>query len=261
VGRVLRIWAPNKALVPLTSIATITPKLGPTKITRDDRSRSITVTASVVDRPLTDIVADADEIVRNMGLPEDYNYEFGGSEENRAEAFGGMGIAFLLGLMLIYIILGSQFESLIHPFVIMLAIPLQMIGIILALVLSGTSFSIMVFLGLLMLTGMVVSNAILVVQLITLLRARGMTGPEGIVEAGARRLRPIMMTVMTTMIAMTPMAIAHGSGSEMWKGLATAVIGGLAASTLLTLFIIPCAYSVSEDMQNYFARRFTARNR
>ena len=138
-----------------------------------------------------------------------------------------MGIGFLLGLMLIYIIIGSQFESFIHPFVIMQAIPLQMIGIVLVLVLTGTSFNLMVFLGVLMLTGMVVSNAILVVQLITLLRARGVTGREGIVEAGARRLRPIMMTVMTTMIAMTPMALARGSGSEMWSGLATAVIGGL----------------------------------
>ena len=255
--RQLRIWAPNDALVPLTSIARITPRLGPSKITRQDRSRSITVTASVVDRPLTDLVADADEVVRTMGLPEDYTYEFGGTEEDRSEAFGGMGVAFLLGLMLIYIIIGSQFESLIHPFVIMLAIPLQMIGVLLALVLSGISFSIMVFLGVLMLTGMVVSNAILVVQLITLLRARGVTGPEAIVEAGARRLRPIMMTVMSTMIAMTPMALARGSGSEMWSGLATAVIGGLAASTLMTLIVVPCAYSVSEDMHDYFARLFT----
>ena len=134
---------------------------------------------SVVERRPSRREHRADEVVRNMGLPEDYTYGFGGTEENRGEAFGGMGVAFLLGLMLIYIIIGSQFESLIHPFVIMLAIPLQMIGVLLALVLTGTSFSIMVFLGVLMLTGMVVSNAILVVQLITLLRARGVTGPEG----------------------------------------------------------------------------------
>ncbi len=252
----ISIPGPEDVLIPLANIASINLTQGPTQIVRDDRRRSISINATISDRDLKAVVDDVDPIMEQMQLPADYSYEFGGTEEERRESYAGMGVAFLLGLMLIYIILASQFESLIHPFVIMLAIPLELVGVFGALLLTGTYFSIMVFLGVLMLTGMVVSNAILVVQLIVLLRKRGIGGREGIVEAGAMRLRPIVMTTTTTIIAMTPVALSLGAGSEFWQALAIAVIGGLATSTLLTLFVVPVAYSITDDVVAFVYRLF-----
>lgn len=248
-------------MVPLSSVATVETTVGPTKVTRDERSRSITVGARVEGRPLSEIVAETRVIVDGMGLPDGYTYEFAGTEENRQDAFGGLGVAFLLGLLLIYIIVGSQFESLSLPILIMLAIPLELIGVLLSLALTGEYFNVMVFLGILMLTGMVVSNSIMLVQMITLFKQRGQTGLEAIVSAGASRLRPILMTVMCTVMAMVPLATATGTGSEMWKGLATAVIGGLLVSTVMTLVVVPVGYSLMEEGGVRIADFFTGKKK
>jgi len=182
-----------------------------------------------------------------MSWPEGYRYDFGGSEEQRSEAFGGMTTALVLGVLLIYMILAAQFESLVHPLVIMLAIPLEVIGVFGALILTGTPLSIMVLLGILMLTGIVVSNSILLVQMVNVLRHRGLPLREALVEGGAIRLRPILMTALATVLAMVPLALGTRAGSELWQPLGIAAIGGLTTSTFLTLFVIPVAYSIAES--------------
>ncbi|MEA3403206.1 MAG: efflux RND transporter permease subunit [Armatimonadota bacterium] len=241
------VVTPRGKVVPLRAIATIVPALGPTQITRDERERSLTVSASTQGRALSEIVDEIDSILSEQDWPEGYRYEFGGSEEDRREAFGGMATALVLGVLLIYMILAAQFESLVHPLVIMLAIPLEVIGVFGALILTGTTLSIMVFLGILMLTGIVVSNSILLVQMVNVLRERGNSIRDALIEGGAIRLRPILMTALATLFAMLPLALAMRTGSELWQPLGIAVIGGLTASTFLTLFVVPVAYSIAES--------------
>ena len=225
------------------------------KITRDDRQRCLAISCNISGRALTEVVADIKDAVEAMNLPEGYSYKFGGAEEDRRESFGGMMIAFMLGLLLIFIILASQFESLVHPWIVMLAIPFELVGVFAALLISGVYFSLMVFLGVLMLTGVVVSNSILLVQMVVLLRTRGEHHFESIVRGGVRRLRPILMTTIATILAMIPMAFSLGSGNEMWQPLGIAVIGGLTTSTLLTLIVVPCALSVVDSIiANIIAR-------
>ncbi len=241
------IVAPSDAVVPLTEVATVRTVLGPTQISRDERRRSVTVEGGKSERALTEIMADVDERMQAIEWPEGYRYQFGGAEEDRQEAFAGMGLALIIGILLIYIILASLFESLVHPFTIMLAIPLEVIGVFIALLLTDTSVSIMVLMGLLMLTGIVVSNSILLVQMINILRERGLPLREAIIEGGGVRLRPILMTAIATLFAMIPLALALRAGSEMWQPLAITVIGGLITSTFLTLFVVPVAYSLFEQ--------------
>lgn len=254
--RQVKLLGPEGALIPLTNVATVSATTGPNKITRDDRQRSLTISCNISGRALTEVVADIKDAVEAMSLPDGYGYEFGGDEEDRRESFGGMMIAFMLGLLLIFIILASQFESLVHPWIVMLAIPFELVGVFAALLISGVYFSLMVFLGVLMLTGVVVSNSILLVQMVVLLRTRGEHHFESIVHGGVRRLRPILMTTIATILAMIPMAFSLGSGNEMWQPLGIAVIGGLTTSTLLTLIVVPCALSVVDSIIAFIYRLF-----
>ena len=238
-------------VIPLTEIAQIKPAAGPTSINRDERQRVVKVTASKSgDRALTDILKDIDARIKPLShnWPQGYSYEFKGAEKDRREAFAGMGLALIMGILLIYMILASQFESLVHPLTIMLAIPLEIIGVSIMLLSTGTVISLMVLLGILLLTGIVVSNSILLVQIINLLRERGMALREAIIEGGRIRLRPILMTAFSTGFAMIPMALAMQEGSEMWRPLALTALGGLLSSTFLTLLVVPVAYSIFEDL-------------
>ncbi|MCK4324553.1 MAG: efflux RND transporter permease subunit, partial [Armatimonadetes bacterium] len=246
--------ARDDKVVPLVDIAAVRSTLGPSQINRDDRQRSVTIEASTGERALSEIVEDVEQRLSEVEWPAGYGYEIGGSEEDRREAFAGMGIALVLGILLIYMILAAQFESFVHPFTIMLAIPLEVIGVVIALLLTNLAISIMVMLGILMLTGIVVSNSILLVQMINLLRERGYELREAIIEGGTLRLRPILMTAIATLFAMIPLALGLRAGSEMWQPLAIAVIGGLFTSTFLTLFVVPVAYSLNEQFANWLRR-------
>ncbi len=251
-----KLITPSGTVVPLSSVASVVSAVGPTRISREERERTITISGDTLGRPLSEVVSDLDQEMQQMSLPEGYRYEFGGSEEDRAEAFGGMFQALILGMLLIYMILAAQFESFVHPLIIMLAIPLELVGVLGALLLTGTPLGIMAMLGVLMLTGIVVSNSILMVQMVNLLRHRGLAIHEALIEGGAVRLRPILMTAMATVLAMLPLALAARTGSEMWKPLGIAAIGGLMTSTFLTLFVIPVAYSLAESAIAWFHRRF-----
>lgn len=250
-----KLITPSGEVVALSAVAEVVPELGPSSISRNDRERTVTVTGSNEGRPLSEVVADIDAAMKQMDWPEGYRYEFGGTEEQRAEAFGGMFTALALGVLLIYMILAAQFESLLQPLVIMLAIPLELIGVLGGLLLTGVPLGIMAMLGVLMLTGIVVSNSILLVQMVNLLRHRGLPVREALVEGGAIRLRPILMTALATVLAMVPLALAQRTGSEMWQPLGIAAIGGLTTSTFLTLFVIPVAYSAMESASAWISRR------
>jgi HAE1 family hydrophobic/amphiphilic exporter-1 len=167
-----------------------------------------------------------------------------GQSEEMQESFTSMQFAFALAIFLVYLVMASQFESLIHPFVILFTIPLALVGAVLALFVTGTTINIVAFIGVIMLAGIVVNNAIVLVDLINQLRATGMDRFDAIMEAGSARLRPILMTSFTTALGLLPMALGFGEGSEVRTPMAITVIGGLLVSTLLTLLVIPVVYSL-----------------
>jgi HAE1 family hydrophobic/amphiphilic exporter-1 len=177
-------------------------------------------------------------------LPNGVTGMVAGQNEEMQASFSSMQFALLLAIFLVYLVMASQFESLVHPFVILLTIPLALVGAVLALFLTGTTVNVVAFIGVIMLAGIVVNNAIVLVDLINQLQARGVEKTAAIIEAGNARLRPILMTTLTTALGLLPMAIGFGEGSEVRTPMAITVIGGLLVSTLLTLVVIPVVYSL-----------------
>jgi HAE1 family hydrophobic/amphiphilic exporter-1 len=167
-----------------------------------------------------------------------------GQNEEMEDSFRSMKFALLLAVFLVYLVMASQFESLIHPLVILFTIPLSLVGAVLALFITGTTVNVVAFIGVIMLAGIVVNNAIVLVDLINQLRSQGKEKTDAIMEAARERLRPILMTTLTTALGLLPMAIGFGEGSEMRTPMAITVIGGLLVSTLLTLVVIPVVYSL-----------------
>ncbi len=227
-----------------------TPELtgGPNGINRINRKRFISVGGRYGDRPESEVLADVTARLNNMELPAGITWEYGERQTRKAEEFSGLGLAVGLAVVLIYMLLASQFESFIYPLVVLTTVPLCVIGVVLALFLSGRSFGLTAFIGLLMLVGIVVKNGILLVEYTNQLRARGMSRNEAILLASPTRLRPILMTSIASVLGMLPMAIAVGSASALQAPLATVVIGGLATSTVLTLYVVPIVYSFFDDL-------------
>ena len=184
------------------------------------------------------------EIIKNETIDPDVYIELGGQVVDQQSTFGDMKILFLISLFLIYAIMASQFESLRDPFIIMFTVPLSVIGVIWAFILTGTTLSAVTFVGVIMLLGIVVNNGIVLVDYTNLLRGRGYSIVDAIKEGGRSRLRPVLMTAITTIIGMVPMALNNGAGSEIWKPLGITVIGGLTVSTLVTLLLIPSIYAI-----------------
>ena len=177
-------------------------------------------------------------------MPNGVTAMVSGQSDEMQDSFRSMQFALALAVFLVYLVMASQFESLIHPFVILFTIPLALVGAVLALFLTGTTVNVVAFIGVIMLAGIVVNNAIVLVDLINKLRAQGTAKMEAILEAGRARLRPILMTTLTTALGLMPMAIGFGEGSEVRTPMAITVIGGLIVSTLLTLVVIPVVYSL-----------------
>jgi HAE1 family hydrophobic/amphiphilic exporter-1 len=222
--------------------------MGPSQITRQDRQRYIAVTGTPQGRSEGEIQADLQRIMAEVKLPTGFYWDWGTNQKRRAEEFGGMGLAVALAIALIYMLLASQFESFIHPLVVLTSVPLSITGVLLALFLTGRSFGLTAFIGLLMLVGIVVKNGILLVDYTNVLRRRGLPREEAVLTAGPTRLRPILMTASAAMLGMLPLAMALGKGSEVQAPMATAVIGGLATSTFLTLFVVPTVYTIFDDI-------------
>lgn len=233
--------------VPLGEVAQFIQTTGPVSISRHNQVRSANVTAQLSGRALGPVVADIQKGLDRLALPSGYSVEFGGEQQEMSESFGALAQALILAILLVYMIMAAQFESLLHPFIIMFAMPQTFVGVILSLVITGRTLNVPAFIGIIMLAGIVVNNAIVLVDYINKLRERGYSCRDAILQAGPVRLRPILMTTLTTVLGMFPMALGFGSGAETYSPLATVVIGGLLTSTLLTLLVVPVIYSILDD--------------
>ncbi len=230
--------------IALESVADIRVVEGPSEIRRVDQQRTAVVTANLSERSLSEVSGDIFRELQAMNLPEDFTFTLAGQNKEMETSLDSMKLALALAIFLVYMVMASQFESIVHPFVIIFTIPLALIGVVLWLFVFGIPLSIVVFLGMIMLAGIVVNNAIVLVDYINKLRERGMAKMEAIMQAGQVRLRPIMMTTATTVLGLLPMALGFGDGAEIRTPMAVTVIIGLISSTVLTLIIIPTVYSI-----------------
>ncbi len=231
--------------VVLRNLVRVEQQTGPVTIERKNQERYVVVTANISGRDMGSILSDIREGLRSIPIPKDFSIVFGGDYGEQQKAFRELLLSFILALILVYMVMASLYESLRDPFVVMFSVPLAAIGVIAMLFLSGTTFNIQSFIGCIILGGIVVNNAILLVDHINLLRRRDkMPLHQAIEEGGRRRLRPILMTALTTMLALVPLATGMGEGGEAQAPMARAVIGGLLSSTLITLIVIPTIYSV-----------------
>lgn len=247
------------AVVKLSQIASFELAQGPVQITRVDQVREADITANLLNRDLASVISDIQARMTDVNLPPGYKIEYTGANQDMMESFSSLGIAFLLALILVYAVMAIQYESFFNPFIIMFSVPTAFIGIVLGLLLTGRSFCVPAFIGIIMLVGIVVSNAIVMVDYLERLRKRGLEREAAIVEAGRVRLRPILMTAFATILAMFPLGLGLGEGAEMSSPLATVVIGGLLVSTLITLFLVPVVYTVFDDWLQMFRHRFFKR--
>jgi HAE1 family hydrophobic/amphiphilic exporter-1 len=230
--------------VTLEAVATVEIARGPAEIRRVAQERVAIITANVAFGDLGAAAAAAGGIIDRIPMPSGITATVSGQSEEMQESFTSMQFALALAIFLVYLVMASQFESLVHPFVILFTIPLALVGAVLALFVTGTTINIVAFIGVIMLAGIVVNNAIVLVDLINQLRAQGKDRGDAIMEAGIARLRPILMTSLTTALGLLPMALGFGEGSEVRTPMAITVIGGLLVSTLLTLLVIPVVYSL-----------------
>ncbi len=252
----IAISSPMGFQVSLADLADIREGTGPVQIKRENQERMATISANYIPeiRDLRSIKNAIESFYRKKPLPEGYFYRFGGSIEDMGQM--GTTMLWVMGLiiLLVYMVMAAQFESLSYPFVIMAAVPLSFIGVAAALLATGNSLSVMSYIGIMMLVGIVVNNGIVLIDYINQLRASGIEKHEAIVEAGATRLRPILMTTLTTSIAIIPMALSRGEGSELFSPIAITIFGGLLTSTFLTLVIVPAIYSIVDSMRQASSR-------
>lgn len=228
----------------LSAVADIEVHEGPSEIRRIDQQRAVLISANVSGVDLGTMTTLIQQALEGMDIPQDVSVVIGGQNKEMETSLNSLTFALALAIFLVYIVMASQFESFIHPFVIMFTIPLALIGVILVLFVTGVPLSVVVFLGMIMLAGIVVNNAIVLVDYINHLRRSGVSKLESIVQAGEVRLRPILMTTSTTVLGLLPMALGLGDGAEIRTPMAITVVAGLISSTILTLVIIPTVYSL-----------------
>ncbi|MCP4568893.1 MAG: efflux RND transporter permease subunit [FCB group bacterium] len=238
----------DRYTVPLSQIAEIEQQSGPSEIRRYDRLRESRVTGGVADRPAGDVRADIQTVIDSLTLMSGYNMKLVGEAELQEESFTQIVIAMGLAVIFIYLVLASQYNSFVDPLAIMMSQPLAIVGAMVSLWLFGSPFSIMSLIGIVLLMGLVTKNAILLVDFAKQRRAQGMERNDAIMEAGPIRFRPIMMTALSTIFGVLPLALALGSGAELRAPIARAVIGGMISSTLLTLLVIPVVYTYFDDL-------------
>lgn len=230
--------------VRIQDVGQVVEKFTPPTIERKNRQRLVTVSSTLSGISMDKAVKNINGVLAKIDIPSDIYTQIGGTYVDQQESFGDMGILLLLIILLVYIVMASQFESLVDPFIIMFSVPFAFAGVALTLVLTGTTFNMMSFIGIILLVGIVVKNGIVLVDYINLNRERGMSVIQAVVRGGHSRLRPVIMTTATTILGMVPLAISASEGSEMWKPMAISVIGGLTVSTILTLLIIPALYVI-----------------
>ena len=240
----------------LIELVDIKQDVAPKEIYRRNQSRIAKVTANLEDGySLSQVAEVIRETLKDVDLPADYSINVTGEEEKRQESMGGLILALLLSVVLVYMVMASQFESLLHPFTILLTIPLALVGAILLFFITGMTINIMGVIGIIMLSGIAVNNSIVLVDRINQIKGEYVSLADAIVVAAGQRVRPILMTSLTTILSLLPMAIAFGEGASLRAPMAIAVIGGLVTATILSLVVIPCVYYLFEQMKNKFMNR------
>lgn len=248
--REIQIKTPDGQWMPLSNVAQIERYQGPTRITRINQQRVSEIQADLAGLDLRTASQRVSNSLDQMEWPEGYRYELGGTAEEQQQSFNYLMIAFIIAGILTYMVMASQFESLTEPFIIIFTIPLALTGVLLMLWGTGTPISVTSMVGLILLSGIVVNNGIVMIDYIKILQIRHETRHEAILHGATRRLRPILMTACTTILSMVPLALELGSGSETWSPMARTVIGGLFMSTLLMLFVVPCMYNILNSLQH-----------
>lgn len=243
----LMITSTTGAKVALGTVADINISDAPMQITRNDQSRTVTIDADITGRDLNSINKDIEAQLSKMAFPSGYTFEMGGQSEDMMESFMQLALALLLAVVLVYMVMAAQFESLFHPFIIMFALPPTIIGVLVGLFVTGTTLSVTSLIGCIMLVGIVLNNSIVLVDYVNTLRGRGLERNEAIKQAGPIRLRPILMTTLVTVLAMLPLAFGTGEGAEAMKPMAVVVTFGLTFSTLITLLLVPVVYTLFDD--------------
>ena len=238
------ITANNNTKIRLDNIATIKESKGPMEIERKNNERVIKIDIDVYKRSQGEILKNLKSEISKLLIPKDIKIEFSGLVEHQKDSFKYIFYMLILGILLIYMVMASQFESLKDPFIIMFSVPFAIVGVIFALTVTNTNLSVMSLIGVLMLTGIVVNNAIVIVDCINRLRKENLPLMEAIYLAGKNRLRPVLITTLTTIFGMLPLVFNKEEGAEMWKPFGIAVIGGLLVSTMITLILIPLLYKI-----------------
>jgi HAE1 family hydrophobic/amphiphilic exporter-1 len=259
-----RVWLnagtePNglPRMVHIAQIADVVTDVGASQINRRDLNREVQITANVYGRSAGEVSSDLQQILTEIKLPPGYRFVFGGSTKDIAESAAYAGQALLMAVILIYLILASQFGSFLQPIAIMMSLPMSLIGVFLGLLVAGTTLNIFSAIGFIMLMGLVTKNAILLVDFFNQSRARGTPVNEALLEAGSIRLRPILMTTLAMVFGMLPLALGLGEGATQRAPMAHAVIGGLISSTLLTLVVVPVVLVYIDRLSLWATRRFS----
>jgi HAE1 family hydrophobic/amphiphilic exporter-1 len=248
------VRARDGKLVELSNVVKLQEGSGPSVINRVDRQRAITIFAALEGKAMGDAISELDAISARI-LPPDYLPKYQGMADTMKESFGYLLFALMLGIIMAYMILASQFESFVHPATVLLSMPLSFIGAFGALYITGKTINIYSLIGLILLMGLVKKNAILLVDYTNVSRERGMSRREAILHAGPVRMRPILMTTFAMIFGMLPVALGVGEGAETRAPMGIAVIGGLLTSLFLTLLVVPAAYDIFDDWQEYFKKR------
>ncbi len=256
----LTVRTSSGANIPIGEAAVLSQELGPIQIQRDGQVRTAVVTGNISGRDLGRVMQDIQEEVDKYPLPLGYMLEYGGDQAEMEESFRSLTMALLLAVCLVYMIMAAQFESLLYPFIIMFALPQTFIGIVLALAITGRTLNVSSFIGVIMLAGIVVNNGIVLVDYINILRRdHGFERDEAILEAGSVRLRPILMTTLTTILGMLPLAFAIGEGAEARAPMATVIIGGLTVSSIMTLVLVPVVYVILDNTGKWLSEKIIRR--
>ncbi|UOQ87056.1 efflux RND transporter permease subunit [Gracilibacillus salinarum] len=255
----LEIQNQQGTTIPLSTIAEFEQVQSAATISRENQQRQVNITSGIEGSDLGTVSQNVEDALNSMHFPEEYDYSIGGQAEDMTEAFADLSLALILSIFLVYAVMAVQFENFLHPLVIMFSMPATAVGVFGGLFITGLPLSITAFIGVIMLAGIVVNNAIVLVDYINILRDRGIDRYEAIVEAGKTRLRPILMTTLTTILAMVPLALGYGEGAEMQQPMAVTVIFGLAVSSIFTLVLIPVVYtyfdSVSMRVKGWFTKK------
>ncbi|MEW6556324.1 MAG: efflux RND transporter permease subunit [Elusimicrobiota bacterium] len=244
----LSIITPQGLIIPLGEVAKLVFSYGPIRLERENQKRIVTITANITGKDLGKIINEIKKVVKKIQFPEGYFIDYAGEAEQMRETFTDLGYIFLLALLLIYMVMASEFESFIHPLVIMFTVPFSIIGVVLGLVMLGKNICLPAGMGILILAGIIVNNGIVMIDYINKLRRRGKEKIAAIIEGATTRLRPVLMTAITTMLGMMPMVFSRAEGSEARSVAASAIVGGLFVGTMLTLLVLPVVYSILDDL-------------